>query len=87
MKFSRRALLLLTACLVGPSCGSGGGGGKSNLPAAAPTTLVATAATTARIDLTWVDNADNEGVLPRFLLRHTPVGVRSPDRAARSTPY
>jgi hypothetical protein len=43
-----------------PACGGGGNDKPPPSPALAPTNLVATQGTTARIDLTWTDNADNE---------------------------
>lgn len=51
---------LLIASII-PACGGSNGNPKPPVTlATAPTTLVATPASTGRIDLTWVDTSDNE---------------------------
>src|SRR5262245_23578191 len=59
----RRWSFVFAMLAIAPACGGGGGGSNSkgpSLPPSAPATLIATLATTARIDLTWIDTADNE---------------------------
>jgi hypothetical protein len=56
---SRKAWVLMAVCILGPSCSPTTHKPKTT-PALPPTNLVATPATTARIDLTWTDNSDNE---------------------------
>jgi hypothetical protein len=58
---TRKAWVLLAICILSPSCGNSSSSSKPKpTPALPPTNLVATQATTARIDLTWTDNSDNE---------------------------
>src|SRR5262245_31773640 len=46
---------------LGPACSGGGGSNKAAAtPPTAPTTLTLTAATSARIDLSWIDTSTNE---------------------------
>jgi hypothetical protein len=62
LKSFRRWAFIFLMGAIAPACL--GGGGSNSKPAAtlplAPTTLDAPTATTARIDLTWVDTSDNE---------------------------
>jgi hypothetical protein len=58
VRTGRRWLFIFLIGAIGPACDSKPAG--ASLPAVPPTALVATAVTTARIDLTWVDASNNE---------------------------
>jgi hypothetical protein len=55
----RLPFIFLMAAII-PACGGSSNNKPPPTPALAPTGLVATQGTTARIDLTWTDTADNE---------------------------
>lgn len=56
----RRGLFGFLIAVIIPACGGGSNSKAASTIPSAPTTLTATVQTSARIDLTWVDTANNE---------------------------